>query len=151
SINWGVGLPTTTGTVAPVAGQPGQFTVSGSFAYTAAGSNALTVTVVRTAAQQSAASDNTAHVQAPARTLTGTNGNAAQGQAFSGTVAPLVDSNTSSTAGDFTASINWGAGLPTTTGTVAAVAGQPGRYTVSGTFTFPSAGSYALTVTVVRT
>jgi streptogramin lyase len=70
---------------------------------------------------------------------------ATAGTAFSGPVASLVDGDPSAVPGDFQATISWGDGAMTT-GTVAAVAGHPGDFTVSGTHTYSAAGSYNIVV-----
>jgi hypothetical protein len=65
-------------------------------------------------------------------------------------LATLVDSNTPSSSGDFSATIQWGPGLPTTTATVNST-GTTGLYTISGTYNYPAPGIYHPVITVVRT
>jgi len=66
------------------------------------------------------------------------------GSPFSGVVATFTDANTANTAGDLTATIDWGDGN-TTTGIVS---GGSGTFSVSGTHTYASAGSYPVVVTL---
>jgi hypothetical protein len=67
------------------------------------------------------------------------------GTAFTGTVASFTDSDASTSAGDFTATIGWGNGA-VTTGTV--TANGSGGFDVSGTNTYARAGWYAVTITI---
>jgi PKD repeat protein len=59
-------------------------------------------------------------------------------------VATFRDTNTASAASDFTATIAWGDGS-TSAGTIG---GSSGAFTVSGSHTYASAGTFALTVTL---
>ena len=63
-------------------------------------------------------------------------------------VASFTDANLNDTAGDFTATIVWGDGT-TTTG--ATVVGSNGAFTVEGGHTYTDEGSFAASVTIVRT
>jgi streptogramin lyase len=75
---------------------------------------------------------------------------ATAGVPFSGRVATFTDGDASAAAGDFAVTINWGDGTPpdTTTGTVVAVPGQPGAFTVNGTHTYASPGSFTIAVSI---
>jgi PKD repeat protein len=66
------------------------------------------------------------------------------GSPFNGVVATFTDANTANVAGDFTATIDWGDG----TTTAGIVSGGAGSFTVSGSHTYASAGSYPVTVTL---
>jgi hypothetical protein len=81
-------------------------------------------------------------------TLTGTPVSATEGLNFSGKVASFTDTNSSSTASEFSASIKWGDGV-TTTGTVAG--SQSTGYTVSGTHTYSEENSYTMTISITDT
>ncbi len=70
---------------------------------------------------------------------------ATAGLAFSGAVAKFTDGNLPAGAGDFAATIVWGDGA-TTSG---AISGANGQFTVSGSHTFVSSGSFAVKVAVV--
>ena len=75
---------------------------------------------------------------------------ATEGSALPNTteVANFFDPNLTDTASAFTATIDWGDGTATTTGTVT---GANGSFTVDGGHTFMSEGFFNATVTIVRT
>jgi hypothetical protein len=68
---------------------------------------------------------------------------------ISGTVATFTDPDPSATAGEYTATIDWGDGTAASTGTVSGPAGGP--FTVTGSHTYGDEGSYAITVTIADT
>ena len=144
SINWGDGT-TSAGTVS---GTNGSFAVSGTHTYTAAGQDAVSVTLTDDAPGTATATANsTANVGA---ILSGTAvlTAATEGVALASntTVATFTDSNTSDTASAFTALINWGDGT-TTAGTVS---GTNGSFAVSGGHTYADEGSDLVTATITR-
>src|SRR4029077_6452994 len=78
---------------------------------------------------------------------------ATEGIAFSGQVASFTDANPSAPLSDFTtasalASINWGDGTPTTTGTITQPGGLGTPFVVSGTHTYADEGSHTITITI---
>ncbi|MGZ6637137.1 MAG: hypothetical protein ACXVII_30020 [Solirubrobacteraceae bacterium] len=77
---------------------------------------------------------------------TGTTFSATEGASFSGTVATFTDPDPASTAGEYSASINWGDGSPTSSGTITSSGG--GNFTVGGTHTYAEEGTYTVTVTI---
>ncbi len=77
---------------------------------------------------------NTVHV-------TGQNFSATAGTPFSGTVASVIGAEQAS---DLSATIDWGDGSPTSSGTVSG--SDP--YSISGTHTYTTQGSYTVTITV---
>lgn len=79
-------------------------------------------------------------------TATGTTFNTVEGASFTGTVATFTDPDTSATAGEYTATINWGDGTAPTSGTITGPIGGP--FTVSGTHTYTEEGTYTATVTI---
>ena len=82
-------------------------------------------------------------------TASGTTFAATTGVAFQGTVASIVTTDPSATAADFTATINWGDGSASSTGTV--VAG-PGGFVVIGSHTYTTANPVTpVTVTIGNT
>ena len=68
-------------------------------------------------------------------------------KAFSGTVAEFTDSKPGTTAGSYTAKIEWGDGQ-TTNG--ATVTGSNGNFKVSGSHTYANTGYYDLKITVTH-
>lgn len=76
---------------------------------------------------------------------TGTTISAVEGSPFSGVVATVSDPDTAATASEYSATIDWGDGSPSTSG---ALAGSGGSFTVSGSHTYADAGSYVVTVVV---
>jgi hypothetical protein len=71
-------------------------------------------------------------------------GTATAGTPFVGEVAEFQDQNPLSSAGDFTAAIDWGDGTLISNGVIS---GNNGRFAVSGTHTYASAGSFPVRVT----
>jgi Big-like domain-containing protein len=66
--------------------------------------------------------------------------------AVGGTVATFTDPDPGATAGEYTASIDWGDGTGPSTGTVSGPTGGP--FTVSDSHTYADEGSYSITVTI---
>ena len=146
SINWGDGSTATTGTL--VADPVGGFDVIGSKTYSRGGQYPVVVTISGTG-QTPLTSPGIAFV-APARLIvSGTSFTATAGQSFGGPVASFQDLG-GTDPNDFMATINWGAGQATTVGTIAAVAGSPGFFSVSGPYTYTSPGTATASVTVTR-
>jgi autotransporter-associated beta strand protein len=69
----------------------------------------------------------------------------AEGQLFSGPVATFQDAVDGAST-DFSATINWGDGAPTTTGQI--VKTGTGRFQVNGAHTYAEEGSYPITVVI---
>ena len=69
---------------------------------------------------------------------------ATAGQPFSGPLATFTDADPGGTAGDYSASVNWGDGSPTTPAAIRAGAG----FVVDAAHTYAAAGSYTITVTI---
>ncbi len=78
-------------------------------------------------------------------TATGQAVSATEGAAFTGQVASFTDPDTAALAGDYTASIDWGDGSPSSNGTLS---GSGGTFAVSGTHTYAEEGSFPIVVTV---
>lgn len=78
-------------------------------------------------------------------TATGTTFNATEGAASTGAVATFTDPDSTATAAEYSATIDWGDGSPTTPGVIT---GTPAQFTVTGTHTYAEEGSYTITVTI---
>jgi hypothetical protein len=135
-VNWGDGQ-TTAGMVGST-GTPGDYTVTGTHTYasSSAATHAVTVTILDPSGQT--ATVNSTAVMSPITTLTPvpttayfTAGVQPSGSVF---VGSFYDTNTSATAGQFTASINWGDGT-ISAGTVAE-SSTPGLFLITATHTY---------------
>lgn len=142
SINWGDGSES----AGTVNGGGGSFSVSANHTY--GDENEYAVTVVITDSDNSS---NAATVSSKASIadagLSASGATTTSPQAFSGGVASVTDSNSSSSsASDFSATIDWGDGSPSSSG---AVIGEGGSYSVSGSHSYPSTGYFTVKVHVV--
>ena len=146
TIDWGDSTAATTGTVAALAS--GGFSVSGSHAYADAGSFHPTVTIADRGGR-STSTTGTITVTDVALSATPSSGLTATAGASTGTVAlaGFTDADPLTTAADYTATIDWGDSTAITTGTLAALAS--GGFSVSGSHTYASAGSFHPTVTII--
>jgi len=145
TIDWGDGS-SSTGTVS---GSNGSFTVNGSHTYAQNGRDNITVSIadddqgIATASAGSTALIGLAPDSGAS--ISATEGTAIAANTQVGTFS---DSNSSDTAADFTASINWGDG----TSSVGTISGSNGSFTVTGgPHTYADEGSDAVTTTVTRT
>jgi SdrD B-like domain len=80
----------------------------------------------------------------PSITAAGTPVSATEAATFSGQVATFTDPDTSATAGEYAATIEWGDG----TSTVGTVSGSGGSFAVSGEHTYADEGSYEVKVAI---
>jgi len=149
-ISWGNGQQQTTGQVVGTL-LPGVFQVDGTYTYPAGGAFTTQISVTDNSGQNAVASGSAAVVSAVASQLTiaanAVTGTA--GQALSNvTVATFIDPNPSDTAADFKALIEWGDGH-SSPGSVVPVPGGPNHFTVTGSNTYASPGTFATTITVV--
>jgi large repetitive protein len=144
TINWGDNGPTSTGTVSY---SGGTYTVSGSHTYAEEGSYPISIAVTDvggdTTTINGTATVGDAHLTgSSAATLAGTEGSAA-----SLTAATFSDAAGSyGSAADFTATITWGDGGPTSTGTV--VSDGNGHYHVTGSYSYAEEGSYPISIAI---
>ena len=137
SITWGDGT-TSAGTVSG----SGTFTVTGAHAYAEAGTYATSITITDSGGSTVTVS-GTATIADYALSATGLT--ISSHKTFSGTVASLFDSDPTATSSDYTATINWGDGTTSSMGTVS---GSASPFTISGSHTYRSNGTYTVTVTV---
>src|SRR5258708_5987770 len=70
--------------------------------------------------------------------------NAIEGRSFTTTVSTFTDPDKSATASEYSASIDWGDGTPTSTGVIN---GTAGNFSVQGAHTYTEEGTHKLTVT----
>ena len=140
TIDWGDASTPTFGTVTGPTGGP--FTVTGSHQYAEEGLYTVMVTVTDDGGSTTSASGSTTVADATIAASCATP--AVSPQSFNGTVAGLTDSNTGASAGDFTATINWG-DSSTSNGSVS---GSGGTYSVAGNHTYTSTGYYNITTKV---
>jgi PKD repeat protein len=140
TIAWGDGT-TSAGTIT---GGGGAFTISGTHTYAATGTFTLTISVSQTGATATAISTALVGTELGA---TGINITALVGVPFSGATASVTDADTSHTAATFTATISWGDGA-TSAGTIT---GASGAFTVAGTHTYATTGTFNVTVSITNT
>ena len=142
SIVWGDDQ-TSLGTIA--SNGVGGFTVTGTNTYAEEGTYGVTVTITdvggSTVTVNSTAKVNDAPLAASGLTIQAT-----EGLSFSGTVATFTDADPNGAVGDYTATIRWGDGTSTTSGSIAADAVS--GFDVNGTHTYADLGTYTITVTI---
>ncbi|HXJ82981.1 MAG TPA: hypothetical protein VMS64_30375, partial [Candidatus Methylomirabilis sp.] len=144
TIDWGDGSgPTAAGLVTQVGGAGGTtYLTNGTHTYTADGAFTITFSVRENAAPTTNTDTRTqvADVEEGSQQF-----GAVQDQSFTGIVATFTDPSGSGRApGGFTATIDWGDGKPTTAGVVGGLNGGP--YSVTGTHTYATAGTFTVTV-----
>jgi hypothetical protein len=71
---------------------------------------------------------------------------ATEGQSFSGRLATFTTSSLSATAGDFTATINWGDGATSNGTPDYTISGGNGTFAIDGTHTFGEEGGYTIAI-----
>jgi hypothetical protein len=141
TINWGDGS-SSAGAVATAVG--GGFMVSGSHTYADEGNYSVSV-FISDVGGASITANGSAGVADASLAAQGTSISATEGIAFSGNVASFTDGNPNSSAGDFTATINWGDGQ-SSSGTVGA--GTGGGFVVSGSHTYADEGNHTVSVSI---
>jgi hypothetical protein len=143
SIDWGDGTPLTAGTIAQ---SDTVFIVLGDHTYKDEGPFSVTVTIADQPPGTGTASVTDAAVVNEADALSGSPVvfSAPAGASFTTTVATFSDTLTSTVAGDFVATINWG-DATTSAGTVS---GSAGSFQVSGTHTYAGSGTFSVVVTL---
>jgi len=157
SIDWGDGSSPSSGSIT---GGPtctltcpnGNFTVSGSHTYATEGTYTVTVTITENEEEQginfpAATTTATATVTDAPISASGASVHAIEDQSFTGTVTTFTDPDTSASAGDYTAVIDWGDGTTPVAGS-GSVSGSSGRFTISGSHTYSRQGTFTTKTTI---
>ena len=79
-------------------------------------------------------------------TAIGTTINSVEGAPFAGVVATFTDPDTTATASEYSATINWGDGTASTAGSISGPTGGP--FSVTGTHTYIEEGTYTITIVI---
>lgn len=149
TIDWGDGSTTDAGTIT---GGNGTFTVSGSHTYASPGGPDQVKVIIseNSPGTTSGTALSTALIFDPDLTASSVSISSTEAAAIATntTIATFTDSNASATAGDFTATINWGDGSSVTTGSVS---GSNGTFTVAAGHTYADDGNYSIKVTLFET
>jgi hypothetical protein len=146
TISWGDGS-TSTATIQPDPSSLGRFDVLGTHTYIENGIYTTQVAITDTQGATPTA-PVTATVTVLDASLTGTTATfrPIEGLPFAGTVATFTDANPYGVTGDFTATIDWGDGLPNapdlSTGAISQPGGPGTPFVVSGTHTYAQEGIY---------
>jgi uncharacterized protein (TIGR03118 family) len=143
TIDWGDG----TTDVGTITGSSGSFAVSGSHTYLEEATVPFSVTIADDAPSTASATANTnlvvadAPLSAAAVTISST-----EHATFSGAVATFTDADPNGTLADYSATIDWGDGSGTTTGSI--TSNGMGGYFVSGSHSYAEGGTYHVGVLV---
>jgi hypothetical protein len=153
TIDWGDGTPTTAASIAQPGGPGAQYVVTGGHFYDEEDGPSgpykptITITDVGDAFNTATVVSQATIVDAP---LTGTSVvvTATEGLPFTSTsVGTFVDADPDGMVTDYTATVDWGDGTPTTAGTVTGPHGGP--FTVLGDHDYLHSGTYTITVPVL--
>ena len=144
TIDWGDGTSTSAGTIAFNAGT-GKFDVSGTHVYATPGNYTTTLSILGagggTTSAQGLADAEDGTINPSAVTI-----HATEGASFSGTVASFTDQDVSAPIGNYSATINWGDGSSTESGTLVSLGS--GSFDITGTHTWASPGNRSVSVTI---
>jgi len=147
TINWGDGTPPSPGTI--VANGTGGFNVSGSHVYAEEGNYTVSTHVADSGGSAVTANISMTVTDAPL-SASGTSVNATEGTLVSNTVmATFTDADPNGVVSDYTATINWGDGTPSSSGTI--VANGTGGFNVVGSHVYSEEGSYNAQIMVTDT
>jgi hypothetical protein len=144
TIDWGDGPPTTAGVITGPMGGP--FTVNGTHMYAEEGSYPVTVVITDI---DTPSNTDTAHSKAVVRDAPLSSRCATlpfSPQRYTGPTAIFTDQSSTGTLSDFSATIFWG----DSSNSPGTITGGPGNapYTVSGTHTYASTGTFLITTTI---
>jgi hypothetical protein len=145
TINWGDG---TSGDPGWVGDANGSLTVNGTHTYAHPGTFSVQATVVDPNGNRGVVSGTAVVAAASLTAVGGLTDEAVAGVSANQLLATFTDANPNDAIGNYTATINWGDGTATTTGTVSSLKGAFG---VSGSHTYSAVGTYTATVTVTDT
>ena len=149
TVDWGAGDGTSAGTIVKAVNpNPGQcqYDAQADHTYARSGSFTYTVTICNGATCAAPVTGTATIAEAPLKGEA-QSFNATATQSFSGQVAEFKDDNQLAQQGDFTATINWGDGTSASPGLIS---GSGGNFTVNGTHTYASPGTYQVAVTLVH-
>ena len=142
TINWGDGTAATSGTITLMGST---LRITGSHTYADDGTYHMTITVQDVGGATAMATPNITVADAPL-TATPTTVMVTEGQALSNAVvATFTDAAGPKTLSRYSATINWGDGTATTSGSIT-LAGS--TFSVGGSHTYTQAGSYQVTVMI---
>ena len=140
SIDWGDGTPASTGTLS---GSGGHFTVDGSHTYLEEGTYTVTVKIQDIDTETNNATASSLANVADASLSSSCATPATSVAAFRGSTARFTDADPNGTSSDYSATIDWGDGS-SSAGSVSTGSGN-GPYTVSGSHTYASTGTFTIT------
>ncbi len=141
TINWGDGTAPSSGKVAPNTGQ-----LTGTHTYINEGIYHASFTYTNSDGYPETRPFDVKVQDAPLTAVTGVPVSATTGVAVKAKVATFTHTNPAGAASDYTATIAWGDGTASTTGTVSAAAG--GGFEVKGSHTYAAPGTYTTSVTI---
>jgi hypothetical protein len=149
TIDWGDGTPATAGTVTQPGGPVTTFSVAGNHTYDEEGPYSTKVTITDVAnAVNTANVASTAAITDAALTGTSVVVTATEGLPFTQkSVGTFTDADPHGMVADYSATIDWGDGTPTSIGTITGLPGGP--FTVLGDHDYLKSGKYTITVPVL--
>jgi hypothetical protein len=144
TIDWGDSTATTPGTISGPTGGP--FTVSGSHMYVERGTYAVTVVIADIDTPSNTATAHSAAIVGDARLSSMCATPPVSTQTYTGPTAIFTDQSSTGTLSDFSATISWG----DSSSSPGTITGGPGNapYTVSGTHTYASTGTFLISTTI---